>query len=360
MRKLATVKDAVGSAYDPRYQTVWVSDGTVLAEYQVDSPSSCTPRCNFFKGSKANVNAWISGLAISDNKPRLFQMSTLPGYMEIATYDMSTTKCPTNPVFCKTPISTQAVATGLAYDEIHDLLYIVVDDPIATGGWFHTLYVAKASSPCNFICKAQIFSCSSNLSTGLAYECCRQRLFITDGQVTQTYYVGNAAQCQIKVGPCCKKQLSPVWRGLAVIPGWHNKVVGVSCTSPVCATCSSMQMYTVGDPSLGSTFRIGLQNAPSGGFASLYLKLGTAGTGLAFPPPFCGTWYAFPQIFAFPMGPLGGSGTCNGNRNEALPIPPHMSLCGRTFTAQWFLFCTNGSSFGLGFSNGLEFSIASS
>ncbi len=356
----ATVPYAGGTAYDPRYQTVWMSDGTVLAEYRVQPGGGmCKQRCPFFKGSKANVNAWISGLACSDKKPRLFQLATLPGYMEIATYNTST-KCPTKPWFCKSKLPEKSVATGLAYDEVRDLLYVIVATPMSGGGWTHTLFVSKANNPCVPICKTRIYTCSKSLVTGLAYETCRKRLFVTDGQVTQTYYVGDPQKCLIKQGKCCKKQTAPVWRGLAVIPGWRNKVVGTSCTSPVCATCTSMQTYTVGDPSLGNTFRIGVQNAPSGGFAALYLKVGTTGSGINLPPPFCGTWYAFPSVFAFPMGALGGGGTCGGNRLEALPIPTHLSLCSKTITAQWFIFCASGSSFGLGFSNALEFTISSS
>ena len=358
----APVAYAGGTAYDPRYQTVWVSEGWTLSEFYAQNNPLCKQRCKTRKASFANPQAYVSGLACADKKARLFQLATLPGYMEIAVYDnrQTTQRCPTKPVFCKRKLKPKSIATGLAYDEIRDLLYINIATAVSGGGFSNLLWVSKASNPCQIICEKAYYHCGKGMVTGLAYSTCGQRLYATDGQITQPYVMLDPLHCKFKTGKCCKKQITPFWRGLAVIPGWKAVSSGSSCTQAPCPTCPSMKMFTSGDPSLGSTFGIGLQDAPSGAFAALYLKVATAGTGIPLPPPFCGTWFAFPSVFSYPVATLPGPAPCGGKTLQSLPIPVNPNFCGIKVTSQYFVFCVSGSSFGLGLSNALTWTIASS
>ncbi len=354
---------AGGTAYDPRFQTVWISDGKLLAEFKAEqNPVTCKARCKAFKASIADPNAYVSGLAFADKKTRLFQLATRPGYMEVATYNASYQGfiCPVKPVFCKALLPGKSVATGIAYDEVRDLVYISIAVPQANNTFQNVLWVAKASLPCKPICQTKFFTCAATMVTGLAYKTCKQILYATDGRITQPLGMVDPVHCKYKVGQCCAKQLSPKWRGLAVIPGWKSTTKGSSCTSGACPSCPTMQMETGGDPSLGATFKIGVKNGPAGSFGALFLKAGPAGTGIPLPSPFCGTWFAFPTALSFPATPLVGPGPCGAKAVRTLQIPVNPSFCGRQFTAQWFILCLSGSSFGLGLSNALEIEFASS
>jgi hypothetical protein len=354
---------AGGTAYDPRFQTVWISDGKLLAEFKAEqNPITCKARCKAFKASIADPNAYVSGLAFSDKKTRLFQLATRPGYMEVATYNANYQGfiCPIKPFYCKTLLPGKSVATGIAYDEVRDLLYISLAVPQANNTFQNVLWVSKANIPCKPICQIKFFSCAATMVTGLAYKTCKQILYATDGRITQALGMVDPLHCKYKVGSCCAKQSSPKWRGLAVIPGWKSTNKGSSCTSGSCPSCPTMQMETAGDPSLGATFQIGVKNGPAGSFGALFLKAGPAGSGIPLPPPFCGTWFAFPTALSFPATALIGPGPCGAKASRTLQIPVNPAFCGRKFTAQWFILCLSGSSFGLGLSNALEIEFASS
>ncbi|MFQ5505062.1 MAG: hypothetical protein ACE5F1_09740 [Planctomycetota bacterium] len=346
---------AGGTAYDPRYQTVWVSDGLVLAEYSVKPGivRTCLPRCKPFKAIRVNPSAFVSGLACADRKPRLFQLATAPGYMEVTVYDNGG-GCPGMSTTCKRNLPPKAVAGGLAYDEVRDLLYVSVSTPLSTGGWSTLLWVAAGATPCQISCERPLFNCSKNPVTGLAYDACKRKLYATDGQVTQTVVVVDPKTCSLKSGACCQKQITPVWRGLAVVPGWTKKSLGSSCTAKPCPSCPGMIASCAGDPGLGNTFRYSLKNAPAPSFAILVLKAGPCGPGFLLPPPLCGRWFLLPSLVSFPPHTLTGPGTCSGTAHQGLPIPADRRLCGIVLCAQWFVLCRGATGLGLGLSNAIE------
>ena len=351
---------AGGTAYDPRFQSVWVSDGAVLAEFSVEAGVQCKQLCPTVKAVIQNNKALVTGLACSDRNPRLFQLASAPGAMEITTYDNSrtTSKCLGKWTVCRYPLNGESIATALAYDEPRNLLYVNIAVKQPTG-YQNVLYVAKANSPCSPICQIKYFVCGKGFVTGLAYDPCSKTLYATDGAVTENVTVVDPFKCNIKSGKCCKKQTSPVWRGLAIVPGWKQNLTGTSCTSGSCPSCPSMSAYSMGDPSLGAPFKLGLKNAPASSYAAMYLKSGAPGTGLVLPPPFCGTWYGFPTLLSYPAAFTGGSSGCTGQVLHTLPIPAAPPLCGYQITVQWFVLCP-GTSFGLGFSNALDFTITTS
>ncbi len=352
-----------GTAYDARYRTVWVSDGKLLAEYAV---RGCKPRCKPFKAIQLNKNAYVSGLAIAQKKPRLFQLSTTYYYFEVVTYDLR--KCPKPIARCAYKFPTtggiiRPLAAGIAYDEPNDRLFISISYINAVGGYNHMVWVTPASSPCKPICKARIMTCSQKLVTGLAYDNCKRELYATDGQVTQMHFVSSQNPCKIKIGKCCKKQIPSKYRGLAVIPGFKPGVKGKSCSQKPCPTCNNMfASWAGGDPVLGNqNFKLTLNNAPSGGIGIVILRGGPCHTvGLPF---LCGRFYALngPTIFVSATF-MGGSGGCTGNAAIPVPLPSSPSIasaiCGKPLCAQWLVYCKNasGSGFG-GISNAVEFKI---
>lgn len=350
---------AGGTAYNQRYRTVWVSDGDTLAEYYTDAARACRPRCAPRAPIFANRSVRVSGLAFGDRRQELYQLSTVPGYCEIATYDASG-RCLGQASICRITLPAGAIAAGLAYDELRDYLYVSIDVPLTTGGYTHLLYVYQGASPCHGICKNPLQSCTTRLTTGLAYDSCSQTLYATDGQTTQSHVIVDPKQCKFAPGKCCKKQTKPVWRGLAILPCDDKKIVGKSCMSRLCPSCPSMAAGCSGDAALGRDFPITLTGAPAPSFAIFFLKFGTCGTGINLPAPFCGTWYAFPALLNFGPYPLISTSPCGGSKVLNLPIPVDPRFCGLPFCAQWFVFCQSQNTFGLGFSNAIEFKVVGS
>ncbi|MCB9920243.1 MAG: hypothetical protein H6832_17710 [Planctomycetes bacterium] len=354
----ATTYYAGGTAYNGRYRSVWVSDGVTLAEYETAATRQCQARCAPMPAILANRNASVSGLAFGDHRQVLFQLATVPGYFEITTYDASG-RCLGQTTTCRGTLPTGALAAGLAYDELRDLLYVSIDVP-GLAGFDHFLYVMLGSSPCTGICKSQLQSCTVRLTTGLAYDSCNQTLYATDGQVTQSYLVADPKRCDFRPATCCKKQNQPTWHGLAILPCGDNRSIGKPCTSSPCPSCPSMLAGSLGDAALGQSLPITLSNAPAPAFAILFLKVGPCGSGISLPPPFCGTFYPFPAIATFGPAALTSVSPCGGSAVQNIPIPGDARLCGLPFCAQWFVFCQAQNQFGFGFSNAIEFEVVGS
>ncbi len=356
----ATTPWAGGTAYDPRYGTVWVSDGGTLAEYSIDAAGGCRPRCPPFRAVISEPTAVVSGLACSDLRPRLFQLATRPGLMELTIYDNSG-RCPDRPVQCRRILPQGAVAAGLAFDEVNDLLLVTVSYPTSATTWGTWLWVSRAADPCSPLCENLPFGCSREIVTGLAYDSCEQRLFATDGRLTQIVEARDLVRCDIRLLGCCAKQLAPAWRGLDVLPCWKKTSVGRACLGRPCPSCTSMHFGTVGDPSLGTTFTLSLQAAPVASPAYLILAPGPCTPGVSLPPPFCGPIYpSLGGAIVVPVGTIGGIAPCGGQTSVGLSIPVNPGLCGQPLCAQWLVLCLATNQVGTGLSDALEFTIAGS
>ena len=358
--QVAVTPYAGGTAYDARRQSVWASDGVMLAEYLLDPKKVCSTRCKPFQASTLSTVARVSGLAHSERSGRLIQLATSPGLAEITTYDNRGT-CPGRTTACRIIIPANALAAGLAHDEVTDQLFIAVSLPNSTGGWATEIWVSQAASPCQILCKQPLFTCTGSMVTGLAYESCKKRLYATDGEVTQSFTVIDASTCQFKLGGCCKKQITPKYRGLAVIPGWKQALVGKPCSRKPCVFCPNLSIGSYGDPALGSTFQINLNNAPVGSTAWLFGKVGACGAGIQLPAPFCGTMYGDPGQILLPPVTATGATACDGAAAWNLQIPTNPGLCGLSLCMQWYFACPSATSIvGLGLSQALEFSITGS
>jgi hypothetical protein len=248
-----------------------------------------------------------------------------------------------------------AVAAGIAYDEVEDLLFVSVSIP-GTPGYANLLYVMSAAAPCQSVCETRLYTCSVDLVTGLGFDAGSRKLYVTDGQTTQTVDVLDARRCQVRYGPCCRKQTTPVYRGLAVVPCWEKTTHGHPCTGAPCPSCPNMHPGTVGDPAIGTAFEVTLNDAPAASQAWLMLSFGPCGAGVPLPPPFCGVLYPdLGALFFLPPVPVLGNPPCNGAASQFLPLPVNPALCGQSVCTQWLVVCAG---FGFGLAPALGFTIA--
>ncbi|PIE25242.1 MAG: hypothetical protein CSA62_01475 [Planctomycetota bacterium] len=355
---------AGGTAYDARNRSVWVSDGLILAENMV---RGCKPRCRPIKALRLDKKAYVSGLAISQRKPRLFQLATYEYYFEVVTYDLQ--KCPRPISKCQYKFPTfggliRPVATGLAYDEVHDMLFISISYRTASSSaWSHMGFAAKASSPCKPICKFRLMPASRKLVTGLAWDNCERALYATDGQITQPHFFSKKDFCRPKYGRPCKKQTSPVWHGLCLVPGSRTLRKGKPCTKAPCNSCPSMYASTYGgDPVFGNNnFGFSLTQAPSNSLGILLVRFGPLTSGIPF---LCDRLYATtgPVLYIGSV-PMGGAGSCGGNGSVPFPLPSSPSIahaiCGKPISSQWVVFCKSPIGAGLGgLSNAVQFTLS--
>lgn len=349
---------AGGTAYDPRHQSVWVSEGTSLVEYDI---RSCRAICKV-KPTLVNARAAVTGLAIADSTSTLYVLESLPGHVAITPYNIA--RCP--PVAgksCSMKINNpRGVAAGLAYDEANKLLYVAFSEP-AFVGFINTVFVTDAKSPCTVICRFSPAACdvrSQRMYTGLAYDACSKKLYVTEGSRTRITKVTNPRKCQFTDGACCNKTGSAMSRGLAIVPGWEQKSIGSSCVSKGCPLCRSMlNSISGGDPSLGNkTFALDLAGAPIQSFGLPWIGIGACSQGVKIPV-LCGLFYPRigPLLFPGFAMPANGRTQCRASIRMPFPIPVARVLCGLRICTQWLVLCNGGA---LGLSNAHEFTIASS
>lgn len=342
---------AGGTAYDPREQAVWVSDGgTIFSQ----SLQNCGFLCQL-EPAMRSPKAVVSGLAVADRKRQLFHLETAPGYYGIVIYDDS--KCPPKAIrSCTFTLAGKSTAAGLAYDELRDILYV---------GSGQSIFLRRASAPCQLICHPFLRNCGTKLGpiTGLGYDACTKFLYATDGRTIQRIEIASVGQqgCVTRPGPCCPKGTKGSYRGLAVVPGWSKRVVGKPCSQSPCPSCPSMTADLYGGvPGLGNQeFGISLGKAPPGQQAYLALALGPCTAGL---PVFCGRFHpnlANPNLIFGPML-TSGRGICDGTARSPLPIPVDTSFCGQWFCVQWVVLCRRGTEIGIGFSNAVQFTTTGS
>jgi len=349
---------AGGTAYDPRNQSVWASDGQVLVEYALNG---CKGLCKQLPTFVAPMGSVVRGLAISDAQSLLFQLETQPGHLGIVVYDNKA--CPPQPIGqCRLPLGQRELAGGLAYDAPRNLLYYTVSTP-GVAGWSSVVMVASAKDPCNPLCKWPLPATCTGMSfiTGLAYSACRRSLYATDGNATFQIFAVDPLKCEFSPGACCKKQTPGEYLGLDFVPGWRSASVGKNCTGKPCPDCPAMAIGTVGgDPSLGNpSFGIEISGAPAGSVGLLFLAPGGCGNGFQFPF-LCGPVFPLPAALVVGVPLPGGMLPCSGAGQVPLAIPPSIALCGGVLCAQWVVVCQTPVASGFGLTAALQFTLASS
>lgn len=333
---------AGGTAYDPRHHAVWVSNGSIVQEIELDG---CLVRCQFVP-QMMNSAAVISGLAVLDGGRRLLQLETLPGYLGLRSYDATT--CPPTPLRdgCTRALATGAVAGGLAVDPLLGAVFYSISTPTAID-WQTEVVVARDTGRCTEICRSLLPRCGpfyprSGVVTGLAYDTCNRRLFATNGRHTQGLDVADVFRCVLRQTWCCPTGSTWDYKGLAFVPGIDASGVGAGCAPSTCASCAPRTTLD-GAPMIGNPdFALGLAGAEIGASAVLLLGGGacTNGTHLPF---LCGPLHPalVPLPFVSPPLAVTGSGSgCSGAARLGVPVPLHGGLCGATLCAQWVVACS--------------------
>lgn len=352
-----------GTAYDPRIQAAWVSNGLEIALHDLNtSRIVCT-----FTATLAGTGHVVSGLALSDTRRELFQLEVASGVLVLSSYDVSNPCKPThNNNACKVQNGgTGATAMGLAYDDARDLLYYVTSIS-GFAGWINTVHVVQRGNPCTDVNTFGANYCSTRPGsplTGLGYDACSQRLYVTDGNGIRVLLLTDPAKGNVTdltgTGACCQFTGTGVWMGLDVVPNWSRSTVGKSCVDGPCGGCTNMQLSLIGgDASLGNRdFGFRLSGAPSGSQAFFYVGLGSCTSGVQFPG-LCGpihTYLTAPWPALVGIYPTQG-GQCSGQVTVVTGVPPDPGLCKVTICTQWLVACPTAL-FWHGLTHGLQFTI---
>ena len=362
------VTHAGGYAYDSRIQGTWTTNGLLLAN--VDPwGGNCQYICKPVKIPLPPVSGtkmFATGLAFCDSGALNSTGAIGPGYLFVSYNNgyiarMDVSRCTVKPKFCKVTVPTGHTIAGLATDDVNRRLFIGMTSVV--GG--NLIFVSDLDKNwCQPLCKAQPTACSSTQSlgplTGLAFDPCRQALYVTDGVFTTRYAVASKPSCQLKAAGCCKRTGDP-FTGLCLLPRRDIHNVGKSCTIPKCEACPTMRAELAGDPVLGNPyFGLALRNAPNKTTtAILAAGIGACnpiGVGLGF----CETIkIALPPITIFyAVAPITTAGC---NRNITLPwqVPINQGLCGLKVSFQWLVVC-QGNPTGHGVTNCIDFTFSGS
>ena len=348
----STHANAGGTAYDPRVQGTWNSDGT---RFELRNLDNCARLCVFNASLIVNTRR-ISGLAYNRTARRLWALETGGNSFGLAAYDVS--QAPSN---CGSRVSAcsgvfglpgRASAGGLAFDQVRRLFYMGVTQQTAAG-FVQWIFVMREQNPCAVICRYRLptQACLIRLIQGVAYDSCKRTLFVTDSIQIQRMTVVDPLKCSFKQLKCCPA--AGLYRGLAFVPSWARRVAGASCATGSCLPCNSMQADVRGVPSLGNSgFSWKLTDGPAGQLGVAVMRIGP----MTNPVPFaCSSLRVLPHHFVG-ASVLTGSG-CNGEASQAFPIPPNPAACGVNLSCQWVVFCRSTTGSGLALSNAVEVKI---
>ncbi|MHC4078235.1 MAG: hypothetical protein ACYST0_07305, partial [Planctomycetota bacterium] len=353
-----------GTAYDPRMQAAWVSNGVEIALHDLNTRRMI---CRF--NATVSGNGYVvSGLALSDTRRELFQLEIAPGLLVLSSYDVSN---PCKPVHNKNACQvkntgTSATAMGLAYDEARDLLYYVTSIS-GFAGWINTVHVVLRGRPCTDLSTFSVNYCAQRPGSplsGLGYDACSQRLYATDGKGIRVLLLTDPVKGVFKdltgTNACCQFTGIGVWMGLAVVPNWSRTIVGKSCLDKPCGNCTGMQLGLIGgDASLGNRdFGIRLSGAPTGSRGLFYVALGNCTKGVQFPG-LCGpihTSLTPPWPLLAGSYAAQGSTPCSGQATVVIGVPPDPALCKVTACTQWLVVCPTALNWA-GLTNAVQFTI---
>jgi hypothetical protein len=345
---------AGGCAYNPRNESVWTTDGLLLVETRL---MNCVTMCRVPAAQTLGPGSYVGGLDVLASLGRMFQVESLPGTAALHIWNI--TACPPAAALpCTFTLpSGEHTCGGVAVDETQRQIYYVASVfGAANPGSF--LLGAQLGSPCTIACRMPLLDCGATLLgpvRGVAYERCRQLLYLTDGVRTLTMRRTGPGLCAFTPVACCaaSPQLGPYgWVGFDVEPE-HARPVGNACLNSNCGGCSSMALDAQGDPVLGNpTFQLQLTGAPLNSVIALALSPGACNTpGL---PIFCGQWHsAIANTFFFPALTVTGAAPCQGTAQVPLALPNNAALCGASLCLQGLLVCLSATGTGVGLTNAI-------
>lgn len=350
---------AGGTAYDSVRGGTWITNGNVIAEV---GQGTCATFCPA-QPVPISPNAVATGLAYNESTKTLFISDSLNFISTVQVTGCNLTVTST----CQTwPVSTtNPTIGGLATDDVNGLIFYSGSSWTASTP-NNTIFVARQTTPCNYFCKLLVPNCGGVVLgpiTGLAHDCCRNVLWATDG-INWTAISYNLTNCTATALSCCKLPFTtePLI-GLCTLPSiatsTDQTAASKSCTNPSCATCPTMEHTMIGQPTLGTPgFTLRLDNAPAGATGYLLLNAGACTAGVPFG---CGQIFV-PLAGWVVIGPFGTGGGvgCTGGNAFTLSLAPNPSYCGLTFSTQYAVLCLAGTPIGTALSNCLSWMISSS
>jgi hypothetical protein len=347
---------AGGTAYDPRRQVVWNTDGTLLTGVLLLSTTPCTtPHCPAAP-APVPAGALATGLAFDESRDAVWMIDSSPSLSLLRLN--AAAPCPALTARCNLAgvIPAAHRPGSLAFSERRQLV-LWSSSVFGGGAAANIVYVARAADPCVVICRITLFGTvgcgGSTLGaiTGMAYDDCTDRVFVTDGvRVLSAVYV---EPCGAINFACCAAALVAPYYGLD-LEAEHPARVGAACLQGTCGVCPNFALTTVGDPAIGNpAFALRVNGGPVGGAALFVLDPGPCAAGV---PLFCGLYHpaAIPPAFSFAVA-LAGAGACTASATLPLGIPMMPWACGQKLCAQAVIFCIPG---GRGISNALELTLS--
>jgi hypothetical protein len=346
---------AGGTAWDPIRNGAWISNGTLLAE--VD-PNTCNYICPPAPAPLVSPNAVVTGLEMVETLNQVWMLDSFGNL-----YQMQYACPPIVLSMCNTGLALTATnATGgLAVDEKNRLVFYAYSNWAAATT---TIHVATMANPCQIMQTFTAVACPGSLlrsCTGLAVDCCREVLYMTDGILTvawnYTVLVGPAVAFGLQT--CCL--LPPpvpgdTYIGLGVRSGGATPF-GPGCANGACPACPMVHSLR-NSPNLGNAqFGLDLSGAPLGSLTWCAIGVGPcAGPGLLFPP-LCGPLFTGPLLGTLgPVATPAGFG-CGGFAGFNLPLPMIPAFCGSVLSSQCVTFCITAAGNGTALSNCLSWEL---
>jgi hypothetical protein len=338
---------AGGTAYDPIRGVIWTTDGVSLIGMPAQN-AACVPVCGPIPVPGLAAGVVATALAFQEDGSATGVLWCVDSSHNLHRFAWSGA-CPVAGTTCSLATSAPTLTHrfgGLAISETNSRIFYAASD-FGSGLPNTWVFSAPLSNPCTPTCSVPLpLTCPGLVGrrvTGLAFDDCLDTLYVTDGIFV--FWAAFTAPCTFGPMSCCTVPAASPYVGLCVEPR-RSLTQGSSCLSAPCATCPSMLLAAVGDPTLGnSSFGFRLANAPAGSTVLGYWNVGCS-PGV---PALCGTFFPpfVPPPIPFTPVVLGGTG-CGGQTFHALPIPLAATLCGLTFSAQDVLICPG---FGTGLSN---------
>lgn len=343
---------AGGLAYNPRKRTVWYSTGPFLIEQGIED---CALVCRAPAAPVLGPLSTVSGLDLAVATGVLFQIETVPGVLALHQWNIAA--CPPLPgPVCQLLLPTpQHLAGGVAIDQQNGMIFYAAS-VFAGGPPANVLLGAMLGNPCNIVCRLPLPACGPlplGPITALAYDECRQSLYVSDGAQTLTLRRTALGPCDFQPVLCCPTSpaVGPYgWVGFDVEAD-HPQQVGASCFGAGCVACPNMELRALGDAVIGNPmFALQLDQGPVGNLMALAVAPG----GCAVPglPVLCGQWHPDLGTSIFlPFAPIVGGAPCQGQATVPLPIPADYSLCGGALCFQGVIVCLTSAPPGLGLTN---------
>lgn len=349
---------AGGAAYNAINGSVWHTQGTRMAEVRI---RDCRLLCSTPAILSLGTGSVASGLAICESRYQLYQLESIRG--RAALHIRHLRSCPLNALTsCRFALpSTRHSAGAVAFDERGEVFYYATSI-FPTGTIVvppqNIILVAKASSPCNIICRISLPNCGNTrlgAITAMAFDSCSGLLYVSDGRKTSIRRRSTSSVCSFTdVGCCSPSPSAQTWHGFD-IESSHAAKVGRSCLGQTCRNCPDVELVTIGDPAVGNpAFAFRIQKGQAGTIGYLGLNVGgcrVPGIALA-----CGFWHLNANMFLFAPQVLAGTG-CDGTATWALPVPKDFALCHVPICAQGVFVCTSPAGASVGLTNALGFHI---